>query len=163
MTPLQQAMQRLLTPSTSEADHSIKADLAESIGLLQLAQAYRKAPFEGPPEEVHTAEHRLLVTEQEKFDADVSEGPSQLLRYARGLAVRDLEEIKRLIEVYPPKFRCWCDGLWRGGCACTGCVIHPAPSTVRGDPEGKPFPNPADRLNKEEVEIYWRAKFTGAL
>lgn len=68
--------------------------------------------------------------------------------------MRDLSEIKRLIEVYPPRFRRWCDSPERGGCACMGCVRWPAPSTVSGDPEGKSFPNPADRLTKEEVELY---------
>ncbi len=67
---------------------------------------------------------------------------------------RSLDEIKRLIEVYPPKDRRWCEGPFRGGCACLGCVHHPAPSTVQGDPEYRAFPNPADRLSKEEVEIY---------
>lgn len=67
---------------------------------------------------------------------------------------RALPEIKRLIEVYPPDWRRWCDGPWQGGCACVGCVLHPAPSTVRGDPEGRAFPNPEDRLSKAEVEIY---------
>lgn len=68
--------------------------------------------------------------------------------------MRTLEEIKRLIEVYPPSFRRWCDNPERGGCACTGCVRWPAPSTVSGDPEGKRFPNPADRLTKAEVDLY---------
>jgi hypothetical protein len=67
---------------------------------------------------------------------------------------RSLEEITRLIEVYPPSWRRWCDGPFQGGCACRGCVHWPAPSTVRGDPEGKAFPNPADRLSRAEVEIY---------
>lgn len=67
---------------------------------------------------------------------------------------RSLEEIKRRIELYPSEFRRWCDAPERGGCACMGCVRWPAPSTVYGDPEGKPFPNPDDRLSKEEVAIY---------
>jgi hypothetical protein len=66
---------------------------------------------------------------------------------------RDLNEIKRLIEIYPPSWRHWCDA---GLCACRGCVRWPAPSTVRGDPEGKAFPNPSDRLTKAEVEL-WEA------
>lgn len=63
------------------------------------------------------------------------------------------EEIKRLIEIYPPSWR-WCDAPERGGCGCCGCVRWPAPSTVRCDPEGKKFPNPNDRLTREEVESY---------
>lgn len=65
---------------------------------------------------------------------------------------RSLEEITRLIEVYPPEFRRWCDP--GEGCACMGCLNWPAPSTILGDPEGKPFPNPSDRLSKVEFEIY---------
>ena len=68
--------------------------------------------------------------------------------------MRPIEEIKRLIEMYPPRFRRWCDTPENGGCACMGCVRWPAPSTVRGDPEGKPFPNPEDALTKEEVEAW---------
>lgn len=70
------------------------------------------------------------------------------------MQARDLTEIMRLIENYPPSWRRWCDGPWSGGCACMGCVHWPAPSTVRGDPEGQAFPNPGDRLTREEVEIY---------
>lgn len=69
-------------------------------------------------------------------------------------ARRTLAEITRLIEVYPPRWRRWCDGPERDGCACMGCVRVPAPSTVRGDPEGKPFLNPADRLTEAEVAAY---------
>ena len=68
--------------------------------------------------------------------------------------MRTLDEITRLIEVYPSYWRRWCDGPENGGCACLGCVRQPAPTTVRGDPEGKPFPNPPDRLTKQEVELY---------
>lgn len=68
--------------------------------------------------------------------------------------MRDIKEIKRLIEVYPPRWRRWCNGPERGGCACMGCVRVPAPSTVRGDPEGKPFPRPSDRLSEADVEAY---------
>lgn len=64
------------------------------------------------------------------------------------------EEVKRLIEMYPEHSRRWCSAPEEGGCACLGCVRWPAPSTVRGDPEGKPFPNPDDRLSREEVEAY---------
>lgn len=67
---------------------------------------------------------------------------------------RSLEEIARLIEVYPPSWRRWCDGPENGGCACLGCVRVPAPSTVPGDPEYYPFPNPTDRLTREEVALY---------
>jgi hypothetical protein len=70
------------------------------------------------------------------------------------VGMRDIDEITKLIEVYPTRFRRWCDGPERGGCGCTGCVRWPAPATVQGDPEGKPFPKPADRLTKEEVEAY---------
>lgn len=68
--------------------------------------------------------------------------------------MRSLEEITRLIEIYPPDWRWYCDAPEMGGCACMGCVRVPAPSTVRGDPEGQPFPNPTDRLTKEEVAAY---------
>jgi hypothetical protein len=68
--------------------------------------------------------------------------------------MRELSEVRRLIEVYPPEWRRWCDAPERGGCACMGCVRQPAPSTVRGDPEGQPFPNPTDRLTREEVMRY---------
>jgi hypothetical protein len=68
--------------------------------------------------------------------------------------MRSRDEIARLIEVYPPNWRRWCDWPEKGGCACMGCLRQPAPSTVRGDPEGKPFPNPADRLTREEVAFY---------
>ena len=67
---------------------------------------------------------------------------------------RDIHEITRLIEVYPLRWRRWCDAPENGGCACMGCVRVPAPTTVRGDPEGQPFPNPADRLTREEVMLY---------
>jgi hypothetical protein len=67
---------------------------------------------------------------------------------------RSLDEITRLIEAYPPSFRRWCDGPENGGCACLGCVRWPSPFTVRGDPEGQPFPNPSDRLTKAEVALY---------
>lgn len=67
---------------------------------------------------------------------------------------RSLQVIARLIDVYPPEFRRWCDAPEEGGCACNGCVRWPAPSTVRRDPEGMPFPNPGDQLSKEEVELY---------
>lgn len=68
--------------------------------------------------------------------------------------MRSPEEVKRLIEIYPASWRRWCSAPERGGCMCMGCVRCPAPSTVSGDPEGKPFPNPSDRLTKEEVEVY---------
>jgi hypothetical protein len=72
--------------------------------------------------------------------------------------IRSLEEISRLIEIYPPTWRRWCDGPECGGCACIGCVRVPAPSTVNRDPEYCDFPNPADRLTKEEVEFYTESK-----
>lgn len=75
---------------------------------------------------------------------------------------RPLEEIIRLIEIYPPDWRRWCDGPERGGCACLGCVRQPAPATVRGDPEYREWPNEADALNKDEVRIYTAAKLRGA-
>jgi hypothetical protein len=74
--------------------------------------------------------------------------------------MRSLDEVTRLIEVYPSSWRRWCDAPERGGCACLGCVRVPAPSTVRGDPEGKPFPNPTDRLTRDEVELYHAATTT---
>jgi len=67
---------------------------------------------------------------------------------------RSLAVITRLIEVYPPEWRRWCDGPERGGCACMGCVRWPAPTTVSRDPEGAAFPNPSDQLSKQEVELY---------
>jgi hypothetical protein len=73
---------------------------------------------------------------------------------AREDEMRDLSEIRRLIEVYPVQWRRWCDAPEQGGCACMGCVRWPAPSTVRGDPEGKAFPNPEDRLTRDEVAAY---------
>lgn len=69
--------------------------------------------------------------------------------------MRDLETITRLVMVYPPNWRRWCDGPETDGCACMGCVRVPAPSTVRGDPEYQPFPNPSDKLTKEEVAAYF--------
>lgn len=68
--------------------------------------------------------------------------------------MRDLKTITRLITIYPPEWRRWCTGPDRGGCACMGCVRVPAPSTVRGDPEGQPFPNPSEALTQEEVAVY---------
>lgn len=68
--------------------------------------------------------------------------------------MRPIEEIRRLLAVYPPSWRRWCDAPENGGCFCMGCVRHPAPSTVRGDPEGMPFPNPEDRLTREEMMAY---------
>lgn len=74
--------------------------------------------------------------------------------------MRDMTEIRRLIEMYPHDWRRWCDAPERGGCFCMGCVRHPAPSTVTRDPEYVPFPNPADALTKEEVEAYNATKAT---
>ena len=74
---------------------------------------------------------------------------------------RPIAEITRLIEVYPVGWRRWCDGPERGGCACLGCVRVPAPSTVRGDPEYCAFPNPADRLTRDEVERYRQQEALG--
>jgi len=71
---------------------------------------------------------------------------------------RSLEEITRLIEVYPTNWRWWCDGPGRGGCACMGCVRQPAPSTVHGDPEYAEWPNEDDALSREEVDIYYASK-----
>jgi len=68
--------------------------------------------------------------------------------------MRDVKEIRRLMQVYPVKWRRWCDAPEHGGCACLGCVRQPAPSTVHGDPEGQPFPNPSDRLTREEVKLW---------
>jgi hypothetical protein len=68
--------------------------------------------------------------------------------------MKDLNTITRLITIYPRDWRRWCNGPERGGCACMGCVRVPAPSTVRGDPEYQPFPNPEDRLTEEEVGVY---------
>jgi hypothetical protein len=67
---------------------------------------------------------------------------------------RSLDEITRLIEMYPTNWRRWCNGPETGGCACMGCVRQPAPSTVRGDPERQPWPNERDALNEREVAIY---------
>ncbi len=88
-------------------------------------------------------------------------GPSDVRNAAEVLQpMRDLKAITRLITVYPPEWRRWCSAPETGGCACNGCVRQPAPSTVRGDPEGKPFPNPSDRLTEEEVSAYlaWLAR-----
>ncbi len=68
--------------------------------------------------------------------------------------MRPMEEIRRLIEVYPPSWRRWCNGPEMGGCACSGCARWPAPSTVNRDPEGAAFPNPSDKLTREEVLAY---------
>jgi|GEM_PF-3793367 len=68
--------------------------------------------------------------------------------------MRDLQTITRLITVYPKEWRRWCSAPENGGCGCMGCVRWPAPSTVRGDPEGKRFPNPSDQLTEEEVAAY---------
>jgi hypothetical protein len=72
---------------------------------------------------------------------------------------RSLEEITRLIEVYPPEWRRWCSSPeeWLG-CACVGCVRQPAPSTVSGDPEYRPWPNEDDALTEQEVTIYLGAQ-----
>ena len=59
------------------------------------------------------------------------------------------------VEAYPPSWRRWCVGPETGGCACRGCVRHPTPSTVRGDPEYQPWPSPADALTMEEFKLYW--------
>lgn len=67
---------------------------------------------------------------------------------------RTPEEIKRLIEMYPAGWRRWCSWPERGGCACLGCVRQPAPGTVRGDPEYAAWPNEADALTEQEVDIY---------
>ena len=67
---------------------------------------------------------------------------------------RPLEEITELIEVYPVKWRNWCNGPETEGCACMGCVRQPAPSTVRGDPEYAAWPNEEDALIQEEVQLY---------
>jgi hypothetical protein len=73
--------------------------------------------------------------------------------------MRDLKEIRRLMQVYPPSWRRWCSAggdPGGGGCACLGCVLQPAPSTVHGDPEGQAFPNPSDKLTREEVDLWER-------
>lgn len=71
---------------------------------------------------------------------------------------RPLEEIARLIEVYPPDWRRWCSGPDEPlGCACMGCVRQPAPSTVRGDPEYAEWPDECDALIEQEVKTYLTA------
>ena len=67
---------------------------------------------------------------------------------------RSLDEITRLIEAYPERWRRWCSGPERSGCACLGCVRQPAPSTVDGDPEYARWPNEDDALIEAEVELY---------
>ncbi len=68
---------------------------------------------------------------------------------------RDIAEVRRIIERYPPKFRRWCDGPWQGGCACMGCVLWPPPCDYPGrDTEGRAFRKPEDRLTREEVKLY---------
>lgn len=71
---------------------------------------------------------------------------------------RPIEEIARLIEVYPPEWRRWCSSPERGGCACVGCVRQPAPSTVRGDPEYREWPDERDALIEQEVAMYLAAR-----
>ena len=72
----------------------------------------------------------------------------------KAIPEKSFETIKRLMEAYPVSARRWCKAPEEGGCACVGCVRWPAPSTVRGDPEGRAFPNPEDRLTEEEVKRY---------
>ena len=71
---------------------------------------------------------------------------------------RPLAEIARLIEAYPPSWQRWCSGPELGGCACMGCVRQPAPATVTGDPEYRPWPNDADALTSDEVALYYAAR-----
>ncbi len=73
---------------------------------------------------------------------------------------RPIDEITRLIEIYPPKWRRWCSSPEQGGCACLGCVRQPAPSTVRGDPEYREWPDERDALTQEEVAFYHAAQKT---
>lgn len=74
-----------------------------------------------------------------------------------GSTPRPIEEITRLIEIYPPDWRHWCSGPEHGGCACAGCVRQPAPSTVRGDPEYREWPDERDALIEQEVTMYLTA------
>jgi hypothetical protein len=67
---------------------------------------------------------------------------------------RSISEIVRLIEVYPKEYRRWCSAPENGGCFCQGCVRHPAPSTVRGDPEGQPWLDESKALSSAEVAMY---------
>lgn len=84
-----------------------------------------------------------------------------LPRTIRSGPPRPLAEITRLIEVYPPSWRRWCGAPETGWCACMGCVRQPAPSTVRGDPEGASWPNDDDALTEVEVAIYLAAAQDG--
>ncbi len=75
---------------------------------------------------------------------------------------RDIVEVRRLIERYPPSFRRWCDVETRGPCACMGCLRWPAPKDVSGrDPEGQPFPDPSKQLTREEVALYFASGQAG--
>lgn len=70
--------------------------------------------------------------------------------------MKTLEEITRIVEKYPASWRRWCDAPESGGCACMGCVRNPAPAMLPGvgDTEGWPFPNPNERLTREEMMLY---------
>ena len=70
---------------------------------------------------------------------------------------RPLDEIARLMSQYPVDLRRWCAAPEQGGCCCMGCVRHPSPRTVRGDPEACAWPDEADALTEEEVRIYREA------
>ncbi len=70
---------------------------------------------------------------------------------------RPLAEIVRLASRYPEDYRRWCSAPEQGGCCCMGCVRHPSPTTVRGDPEACAWPDEADALTAEEFRIYREA------
>ncbi len=70
---------------------------------------------------------------------------------------RPLADIAALVSRYPEAHRRWCTYPEQGGCHCMGCVRHPAPGTVRGDPEACAWPDEADALTAEEMRIYREA------
>lgn len=75
--------------------------------------------------------------------------------------MKTLEEIRRIVERYPIKWRRWCDGPEQGGCACMGCVRNPPPGDYPGlDTECRPFRNPDERLTREEMALYLESKET---
>lgn len=57
--------------------------------------------------------------------------------------MRTLDEITKIVELYPPEHRRWCEGP----CACMGCVRVPAPLINNGRPM-------SDGLTKEEFELW---------
>ena len=69
---------------------------------------------------------------------------------------KSIKEITDIIKSYPLAWRRWCNGPEEGGCACMGCIRVPAPSTVPGDPEYFDFPDPQNKITKEEASRYFK-------